>query len=157
MQLSGPLPPPSVLSQYAQIEGACELILSMAAKEQKHRHQLDKGGLELAGLELRQKGETAEGKRALAASGQRTGAMVALLLQAGGLALLGVIAIYAPQLLWVGIVAAVLPAASLAGLVYTFMRGERPSQKSPSPERSQPEQEPEAPQLPDGVGESSSS
>lgn len=145
MRMTGPLPPPSVLCQYAQVDGAIELILSMAAKEQKHRHELDKGGLKLAELEFRQQADAAEGKRALAASGQKVGAMVALPLLLGGLVVVALIAIYRPDALWMGLIVGLLPVASLASLIFTFMRGERPNRKALRPAETT-----EDPQLSDG-------
>ena len=43
LQYSGPIPPPSILEGYERLlPGAADRILSMAEKEQQHRHQLEK-------------------------------------------------------------------------------------------------------------------
>lgn len=40
--MTGPLPPPSILAGYEQVlPGAAERIVSMAEKEQAHRHSFD--------------------------------------------------------------------------------------------------------------------
>lgn len=42
VSMSGPLPPPSILAGYEQVlHGAAERIVSMAEKEQEHRHSFD--------------------------------------------------------------------------------------------------------------------
>lgn len=42
IEFSGPIPPPAVLKQYEEISpGSADRILSMAEKEQHHRHRLE--------------------------------------------------------------------------------------------------------------------
>lgn len=43
---SGPLPPPSILGEYNNVlEGSAERIMSLAEKEQQHRHYIEKKAL----------------------------------------------------------------------------------------------------------------
>ncbi len=49
----GPLPPPGMLAEYdSALPGCAERVVSMAEKEQSHRHTWEEGDLELASKEI---------------------------------------------------------------------------------------------------------
>jgi uncharacterized membrane protein len=77
----GPLPSPEEFGGYDQVlPGAAERILSMAEKEQKHRHDLES-------QETEQAIAVSKSEIGLAANGQRIAAVLFLSIIVGGLAL----------------------------------------------------------------------
>ena len=104
ISMTGPLPPPSILAGYEQVlSGAAERIVSMAEKEQEHRHSFDN-------------------------KCQKTGILCAFLLGIGAL-VAGVIVIMRVPNKVGAVTGSVLGISGIASIVTTFISGTKATWK----------------------------
>ena len=119
MQYSGPLPPAEALLRYEQVHpGLAERIVSMAEREQKHRHRVECAEVEEP-FRLARRGQVCA-----------VAVVVLMLGFAAFLALRGAV-----------VAGAILAGVDILGLVVVFITGQEPSSKSESQETQDSPQE----------------
>lgn len=119
VQFTGPLPPPSILEQYNRIlPSAADRILSMAEREQEHRHKMQEKLVDSQILDVKQE-----------RSERRLGQIFGLVI--GVVAILaGAVTIISGESTAESVAGGLLGSSGVAGIVSVFVLGRREQQNA---------------------------